>query len=234
MKLVQILTAIIIGGILATIALLTFPQIYLGLKWRIPLHDYEYRQAANQYLLRLDNNLAADRLILIGDSHIESMDTSGFSPRAANFGIGGDTWAGLSERIPMYKSLNHTKAIVVLAGINDLRSTPIPNIIKDAESAIKKIPAGKPLYIISVLPIAEAHIPILLSDIKLLNKELSKICLKNCVFVDAHSAFLNPDGSVDTALLEVDGIHLNRRGYDQLKKIIQLSIPIKDGSSIGR
>ncbi len=224
MKPTKILIAFAFGGLVATLLLLVFPDIYVGLKWRLPSKDYEYSKAANDYLLRMDRNVAPQQLILIGDSQIESMDTSGYKPGAVNFGIGGDTWQGLAQRVPQYTSLADAKGIVFLAGINDLRRMSISEILTQANKVLNGLPTGVPHYVISVLPVDTTKIPIPLSEIRLLNDGLSNICRINCSYIDVYGFFLSPDGTANTKMLESDGLHLNLLGYEQLKASIQLSV----------
>jgi len=224
MKLIKILIVFAAGGIFAAATLLIYPEIYLGLKWRIPAEAYNYSKAANAYLLRMDQNVAPGRLILIGDSQIESMDVSGFRPDAVNFGIGGDTWFGLSQRMPDYTSLSHADGVVLLAGINDLRHTSVAEIVQQAKGALNMLPDDVPVYLASIMPVDPVKVPISLSDIQLLNDGLETLCRENCSYIDVYNAFLTSAGTVNTSLLQDDGIHLNRRGYQILKNLIQATV----------
>ncbi len=212
------------GGIITLALLLIFPELYRSLEWRLTSKNDEYHKAANGYLLRMDKNTAHGRLVFIGDSHIESMDISGFTPRAINFGIGNDTWFGISQRIPSYTSLARSKAIIFLAGVNDLRHNSVQSILQQAEKVITRLHSSSLLYIVSVPPIDTNKIPITLEDIQSLNTGFAKLCQTKCTFINIYNPFLHSNGTVNTTLLENDGIHLNNKGYEQLKKAIQLAI----------
>ena len=69
---------------------------------------------------------AGAALVVLGDSIAEQIDASRLAGDAVNYGIGGDTVRTLLWRLPVLRSVEHARAIVVNIGVNDLMYTAHP------------------------------------------------------------------------------------------------------------
>jgi lysophospholipase L1-like esterase len=119
------------------------------------------------------------------------------------------------------------KAIFIYEGDNDLgyaKATP-EQIFASADSLLAiiraKLPKTIQIYFISPKPsIVRWQLKDQYIDF---NKKLKvwTQSKKNVYFIDVWAPMLNPDGSLRTELFIEDGLHMNRKGYDIWRTVIQ-------------
>jgi len=71
------------------------------------------------YHKRMDGSVPNKSVVFIGDSMVQALVTSAIANHTVNYGIGGDTIGGLTNRIPLYESMDSARAIVISVGVND-------------------------------------------------------------------------------------------------------------------
>ena len=166
---------------------------------------------------RIDACVPEDAVLFVGDSFIQSMCVSAVINRAVNFGIGGDTTAGVLKRLPEYTSIKKAKAVVLEVGYNDLRERENDEILQNYRYIIKLIPPSTPVLFCSVLPTDERSRQERYNErIDRLNCGIAEVCsmMDNCYFVDIASDLKDREGNLSSDYHEGDGIHLNIDGYE--------------------
>lgn len=158
-----------------------------------------------------------DAVIFFGNSITQSLCEIAVSSNAVNFGIGGDTTAGLLSRLPKYEdAIKRSRAVMIEIGINDLPIRDDDEILRNIED-ICNLLAGKPIVISSIMPVdpeypeakqlSNERISRINSRLaELISNRPSVVFLDNSKYLDA-----NHDGKLDPEL-HVDGVHLNAKG----------------------
>jgi len=173
----------------------------------------------------------ADPIVFLGDSMTDEGHWHELFPKLnlVNRGIGGDTTAGVLNRIDQVTKLAPPK-IFLMIGTNDLCfNRQIPDIIKNYDEILsilhQRLPNTK-IYMESVLPFNDHIFPSVYlrtnENIKTLNVGIKKLAqLHNDPYIDLTKYFSDKDGRLP-AEDTVDGLHLNEKGYaiwrDQLRK----------------
>jgi lysophospholipase L1-like esterase len=155
---------------------------------------------------------------------MQGMDISSISDKAVNYGIGGDTTLRVLERVQQYRSVDQSKAIVLLVGLNDFEYRDIPEITDNYIKILDSIKKDTPILVIGLFPIVRQTKMKTNIKIQQLNNQLSKICTKPCMFLNLADKYLRPNGEINDSLFEADGIHLNNSGYDIVKTHIKKSL----------
>src|SRR6188508_121715 len=85
----------------AVAAFLLSPDLRATIYWRLPPAGQRTAFWLNMVAAqsRLDATLSPGAAIFLGDSGIQSLDASAVARRAVNYGIGGDTIAGVRLRV---------------------------------------------------------------------------------------------------------------------------------------
>ncbi len=178
---------------------------------------------------RMDDNVPDGAVIFIGDSITQQLCVSGVVALSVNYGIGGDTTAGVLQRLPKYRSIKRAAAIVVAVGINDLNFRTNEQILRNYLLIAEQKPKKVPVIFSAVLPVDEkAHegwrgwnqrIQALNADLK---SFISKS--KNLFFVDGGYLLVDGQGNLAREYHAGDGLHLNARGYAIWMKELQKAI----------
>ena len=179
----------------------------------------DYRKGMLAAEARLDSTLPPGGIYFIGDSGIESLDVGQVADHAVNYGIGGDTIAGVIRRLPVYKSLVSARAIVLLVGSNDLIERPAAEPAKDYAALLAALP-NVPLIAVAVLPIDARVVRYDQGhrnngEIARLDKALKALCegRSSCSFLDLGARLVDDTGNLSPAFDWGDGLHLNAAGY---------------------
>ena len=186
---------------------------------------------------RVDKNIPSKSLIFIGDSITQGLSVIAVDPQSINYGIGQDTTVGVLNRIPYYRSILKSKAVVIAVGINDLRRRSNDEIINNYHKIINLIPNNIPVLLSAVLPVdevASGRIGIN-KRVNELNDSLSEICQNSqrLRFLNISKLVINPHGNLSTDYHIGDGVHLNGFGNEiwiaKLKEYIQNIASDKNG-----
>ena len=153
-------------------------------------------------------------VFFIGDSTIQSLCVDEVIQPAVNYGIGGDTTAGVLERMGDY-AFDRAAAVVLCIGDNDLRFRDPEAVVANMEKIVARIDARLPVIISSVLLVDASARDALRGE----NTRLSRLnaLLRHLTgnsprlsFVD-HSN-LTQEGQLRRDLHVGDGMHLNNEG----------------------
>ena len=179
------------------------------------------------------------KVVFMGNSITESwlyFDSNFFSSNSyVNRGISGQTTPQMLIRLkPDVINLN-PKAVVILAGINDIAGNTGPMEIKNIAENIQSMAEiskanGIQVLICSVLPAIDfPWSPGMNPSIKVLelNTLLRSYCRENnIIYVDYYSSMVDKNGGlkVPEYTSSDDLVHPNKNGYDVMKSIIQDSL----------
>ena len=150
-------------------------------------------------------------------------------PQARNRGISGDITFGVLQRLDEVTE-GHPAKVFILIGINDIgRDIPDSLILRNYEWMIRRIQMASPrnkIYFQTLLPTnntftqhkehynKDEHILAVNQGIKRLTEQY------HITLVDLHPHFLDKNGKLD-ASYTMDGLHLNDRGYQVWKAVLQ-------------
>lgn len=161
------------------------------------------------------------RAAMIGDSLTEGCAWNRFLKEAeiGNFGLGGDTCAGLWGRLDEVTEFN-PDLIFMMIGINDfLRGASADEIIMGHRRIWAELAQKAPravLYVQSLLPYCEAVLPGLPSnlDILALNRVLAEEAReRGLAFIDLFSLLADEDHQIRRQYTS-DGLHLTAEAYE--------------------
>ena len=139
--------------------------------------------------------------------------------RVRNRGISGDMTYGVLARLNELKAAP-PKAIFLKIGVNDIfnfhyikqvknLSSISENIEKIVTQLNKSLPNTR-IYVQSILP---DHRDFITQMAQTVNHQIKAIEHANFTYIDLHTAFLSPQGTLKKSLT-TDGTHLNKAGYD--------------------
>lgn len=167
-------------------------------------------------------------IVFLGDSITQKWDLSKAFPglKIANRGIAGDTTRGMLCRLKENVLDLNPKAIVILAGINDLSQPQQPKgtaetIASNMHSILDEISKANPrtpVLLCETLPskgVGEG-------EVAAVNAAVDKIAFAfpNVHRVKTFASFLNHDGSINLSLY-LDGTHPNPTGYEVWRSILR-------------
>ena len=147
------------------------------------------------------------------------------NPNIKNRGIGGDVTDGILERLDEVVESKPDKVFIMI-GTNDLSfGKSVDYIIENYNKIIDGISGKSPdtkIYVESVLPTDDAiHYTRKNSEIMQINERLEELArIKNCIYIDLFSHFATPGNKLNPGY-SLDGLHLNGKGYQQWKKLIE-------------
>lgn len=155
-------------------------------------------------------------VVFLGDSITEGAPLAKLFPSlpTANRGISGDTSRGMLHRLDDNVLAIHPRAVVLLAGTNDLfqpgnsPSTTAANI-KAICQAIDTRRPGTPVLVCKIMPNAKA--PAAMPAAYNTAIERATAGMPGVTLVDTHDVFLK-DGALNPVLFK-DGVHPNDAGY---------------------
>ncbi len=164
-------------------------------------------------------------LLFVGDSITDGWDAqpvwkARIAPlRAANFGVGGDTTQNVLWRLENGAVGNlRPKAVVLLIGTNNFgRNGDGPADVTRGIGAIagrlaEAFPSAR-ILVLGIFPRDASPGAVIRQQIKETNAGLKSLDDGVRVFVrDIGSIFLEPDGSISTAIMP-DALHLSEEGY---------------------
>jgi len=133
-------------------------------------------------------------------------------------GIAGEFTDGILRRLDPITT-GKPKQIFLMIGVNDLILHRPPHILSNYKAIVEQIKSASPeteLIVQSILPINNKVKNTSLSnqDILALNKGIQEIATDfSLKYVDLHQKFKDSEGKLD-AKYTLDGIHLNRAGYE--------------------
>lgn len=166
-----------------------------------------------------DGNLLDGVTIFVGDSITQGLAVSAVASPSVNYGIGADTTLGVLKRLPKYKSLYRAKLIVLAIGINDLKYWPKEETLKNFKLIIDQLPTQVPVLISAILPIDEnsKNEGVVGSNAQIidLNAHLKNISQSSdrLFYSDVGAALIDASGNL-SGDYHIDGIHLNKAGYN--------------------
>lgn len=169
------------------------------------------------YHQRQDGSVPDGAIIFLGDSIVHALATSAIADKTINYGIGADTVGGLHARIPIYKSLQSARAIVLSIGVNDLWYRDHEEIAPGYEKLLADLPPEVPVVVNALFPVDE-DLDFAVgtnSKIRQVNDSLARLVISypNVVFLDNHQQFIDGDGQLRSDYHIGDGLHLNTSGY---------------------
>mgnify|MGYP001237861737 CR=1 FL=1 len=137
-----------------------------------------------------------------------------------NFGIFGDTTAGLAARLEQVIKAKPDR-ILILIGTNDIEyGRPLPEIAANIDRIVMRLSAALPkskLFLETLLP----RQPQFADEVKTVNVDIRKIAVRRkVVLVDLYPHFVAPGGRLDPAIT-IDGLHLTGPGYARWRGLIQ-------------
>lgn len=188
-------------------------KLKLGAQPEESTHYYDDMVA---YHSRIDNNTPHNSVVFIGDSHIQGLAVSAVTNNAVNYGIGGDTTIGVLKRLPYYKSLISSKAVVIEIGFNDLRHRNSIEITENIVKILEYIPDQTKVILCAVHPVGKELHKIYNQRIRGLNSSLEKISNDhiNVIFLNTFNKILSTEGYMPSEYLLSDGVHLSTQGYE--------------------
>lgn len=189
---------------------------------------YAYLQRrAREYYLRICDCFGLHRIqksdiIFLGDSITSGAQWHTLFPAlpVRNFGIGGDTTAGVLARInPIL--LGRPEKVLLLIGTNDIGNrTPTAEIVANYRAIIDKFAENAPstiLLIQSVLPRQAQY----RGQVEQVNQSLRLLAKEYGIsYIDLYSSFVDSNGELQELLTE-DKLHLTGEGYERWREILK-------------
>jgi lysophospholipase L1-like esterase len=179
--------------------------------------------------LRRDGQLRHGSLMLLGSSHIAGLQLPYVEYEVANFGIGGDSSAGLLKRVRRYQGLQTASVVILNTGINDFGHLTYAQSAKNI-TQIAEMLADVPLLIwTSLLPVAlpaESH-KVDAARTHTVNTLITELCAihRRCRYIDVMALLSDSSGRLKPEYDSGDGIHLSTHGYQVWLKALSLSLP---------
>ncbi len=177
-------------------------------------------------LRKLPNTEA--EIVFAGDSLIADGPWSELYSPIKNRGIGGETTAGLLDRLDEVTE-SHPRKIFFLVGTNCLAADiPVAQIVRNYRKIVERVRRESPqtrVFIISVLPVNPRFIkgPVQVNaTIRELNRQLQDLAgqFENVAFLDVFNALTDASGDLRKDLT-TDGLHLNLDGYLVLGHLLE-------------
>lgn len=164
------------------------------------------------------------RVCFVGDSLTARMDADALFPGldCSNFGVNGDTVAGVSARIDAICEAE-PDCLVLLIGINDLaQGTTADAYLAQMDALLADFSARLPesrLLLESLYPVNSELNPrlsrALCDTVSTCNAELQKLADKHGFrFADVHNALCEAGSTLLAPSYTADGLHINEVGYD--------------------
>lgn len=175
-----------------------------------------------QHRTQILENLTIDssNIVFLGNSLTEYGEWQEFfnNPNIRNRGITGEFTDGILRRLDPVVS-GKPRQIFLMIGINDLILHRPPHILANYRAIVNQITLESPnteLIVQSILPVNNTvkNTGLANTDVLTLNEGIQKIVTEfNLRYVDLHKKFKDTSGKLN-ATYTLDGIHLNRAGYE--------------------
>jgi lysophospholipase L1-like esterase len=174
---------------------------------------------------------AKGQILFIGSSSFRlwksfAADMQGLPP-AINRGFGGSTLAEALYYFDRMVVKYQPKWVIMYEGDNDLSQGKAPQVIAAEYDAFKarlakQVPGANLVYVAARPSIARV-------TLKEKQQELNALIkAKGGYFIDMHSPFYLPDGSLMSDIFVADKLHLNEKGYaifaKQIRQFVQSTI----------
>ena len=182
---------------------------------------YDVWLDANAEYGRRQDELTADggAILVFGDSSIACMNVAPYwSPFAQNYGINGDTIAGLLNRLTSYTAIHNCAGVIVQLGVNDIGVTS-PNMTQIKADAMKVLNwLSGPLVWIAITPTTNATWNTNIADFNAyIDAQLASRA--HCVRVNVNSQLVDGSGLLkEDCRLDLE--HLNTKG----KRIVSAAV----------
>lgn len=230
-----LITSIVIylGVLHAILALLIARPYYADLfagKLGFAVYDQNrFYQNMVTFHQRVSGNIPKDAVLFIGDSIIQGLAVNAVASNAVNLGIGGDTSAGVIQRIEHYRNLENASVIVIAIGVNDLAVNSSNQItVANIEIILQQLPSTTKVVLSAILPVDEGSSPLLKGynqRIGEINNALDVLAKKHgAVFIDAGDHMKDVNGNLKPRLHIGDGLHLSPSGYQLFINALQIAI----------
>jgi lysophospholipase L1-like esterase len=198
---------------------------------KINFEHYDRYQNENNALTKA--SIDSNRIILMGNSITESwikMDSVFFKGKPyINRGISGETTSQMLVRFRPDVIQLHPKAVVILAGINDIAENNGPitleNIFGNIQSMVELAQANHIQVILcSVLPASQfpwrKHLKPADKIIRL-NEMIENYCVQNNIhYIDYYSSMVNESKGLKE-IYTYDGVHPNQKGYQLMEVMLE-------------
>ncbi|GGD06114.1 hypothetical protein GCM10011342_13770 [Aquisalinus flavus] len=177
-------------------------------------------------------------IAMVGDSITEEGDWSQLMPggNAVNFGISGDTSAGVLQRLGQIKEVQPS-TVLLMIGTNDLgnHDIPVQEIGDNVEAVLEELMTfmdSDDIYVQSVLP----RDPSFTARVRALNERLMhEAYMRGTWFVFLDDAFWDESWTQLDPSVTDDGLHLNAAGYARWVDFLQPYLdmfPVVPGTDI--
>jgi lysophospholipase L1-like esterase len=167
-------------------------------------------------------------IIFVGDSIVGGGPWSEFYSPIKNRGIGGETTAGVLDRLDEITE-SHPRKVFLLIGTNCLAvDIPVAQVVRNYRKILERIRDESPrtkTYLIGVLPVNQHFPQGPVHDngtIRDLNNRLKQLAgeIGNVEYIDASAALTDQRGDLREELSN-DGLHLSLDGYLVLGKLLE-------------
>lgn len=188
----------------------------------------------NTIKLKSFSKINENSIVFIGDSHITFFPlTEWFNDtNVLNNGINGDKTSDVLHRIGRIAAYR-PKSVFLQIGINDILSTDegisgdtsLLNNYRKIICLSQKISPETDIYINSIMPVSKNYagerIDSITSRILSINEVLQRLAFeKGCTYIDVFHALASSHNRLPF-YLTVDGLHLNRLGYNKWFHVIK-------------
>jgi lysophospholipase L1-like esterase len=177
-------------------------------------------------------------IVFAGDSLIGAGPWAELYSPIKNRGIGGDTTAGLLDRLDEITE-SHPRKIFLLIGTNCLAADiPAPQVVRNYRKILERIRQDSPrtkTYLIAVLPVNQhfakgpVHDNATIRDLNAQLKQLASV-METVTYIDATPALSDAQGDLRKELSR-DGLHLTLEGYLVLGKLLEPYVVVADSDS---
>jgi lysophospholipase L1-like esterase len=188
-------------------------------RWWLDFGQVAHYRAENQRLVAREEK---DRVVFLGDSIIQSWDLGRSFPGHAyvNRGISAQTSAQMLVRFRQDVVALHPRAVVILAGTNDLAQNSAPETLEAMQSnmaaMVDMAHANGIRVVLATLPpfaVEEKGSTRLEARVPAHNQWLQEFCAgRKVTCADFYSSMADPAGRLRSDL-SADGVHPNAAGY---------------------
>jgi lysophospholipase L1-like esterase len=204
------------------------PHIFTALMIRLGLKDRVFDNPYYHSRLAFFRQTVGDAdVIMLGDSITEGIDWRELFPgvRILNRGIGGDTSAGVLNRLDEVIT-RHPKVVFLMIGSNDLQmEVPVPTINANIRSIVAALEQKQIRVVLQKVLYARAGYRTQPSNkVNELNDLLSDLCSAPRVLCLNLNQILAEGGALSPSF-SFDGLHLNTAGYLAWKNEIKTLLP---------
>ena len=198
--------------------------------WNKAVRAYYYHKKEHFELLPDTEH----EIIFLGNSITDNCEWAELfqDPNVKNRGIGGDDTDGILERLEEVTSSRPDK-IFLMIGTNDLAyGKTVAHVLENYRKIIEQIRKDSPttlLFIQSVLPVEDAiHYTRPTASIMEINKRLVELAKEfNLEYIDLFPLFATSENKLNLDY-SLDGLHLNGKGYEVWKEMIEKLLKRKD------